>query len=100
MVLRTLYAKFDDAHATPHDRARVVAAGREILTALPGLVSLEVGTAAEDGSGRSWDLAFLLRFSSLDYVAPAEAHPVYTDFVDAHLAPRGAFLKRWTFRLA
>lgn len=97
MVLRTLYAKFDAAHAT--EREQVAALGRAALSRLPGVVRVEVGTAAEDGSGRSWDLAFLLRFEAIEHVAAAESHPIWADFVASELEPRGAFLKRWTFRL-
>jgi hypothetical protein len=99
MIDRYTFVRFTGEHATPAGRAEAVAAVKDGLRGLAGLVQLTVGTPADDSAAR-WDLSVVARFESLDALRTALAGPLWVAVVDDWLAARAVVVKSWSFEVA
>lgn len=100
MIERYIFIRLDDQHATDQGRAEVVARTREVLPALPGVVSATVGTPADDSSAGAWDIGIVVRFERVEDIPGYSQHPDHRAYVDEFLAPRMKVIKAWNFALA
>jgi stress responsive alpha/beta barrel protein len=100
MIQRVVAIKLKDPYSNPEDRAKVAAASREVLGAVPEVRSIEVGTPADFAAEKSWDVLLLLRFDDLDAVEVYRAHENHRRYLDVFLRPMLAVIKVWNFELA
>jgi hypothetical protein len=99
MIQRVVAIKLKDAYANAGDRAQVAAASRQILGAVPGVRSIDVGTPADAAAGKSWDVLLLLRFDDLDAVEAYRGHDNHRRYMDTFLRPMLDVIKVWNFEL-
>lgn len=97
MIERYHFLKLRPEYATPAGRDEVVTRCMAVLPGLPGVRSVVVGAPADDESADAWDVSIVVRFATLDDVAPYRADPGHRRFVDEFLAPRVEFKKAWNF---
>ena len=95
MIERYVFIKLAEGRSTPDGRAEVVAEAERVLPGLPGVVSVRIGTPADEHAQRAWDVSLVLEFSSLEDEGAYRAHPEHRRFVDEFLAPRMAVIKAW-----
>ena len=96
MIDRYVFVRLADTHGGDAGRAAAVAAARDGLRAVPGLVRLTVGTPADDSAAR-WDLSIVARFASLEALTAAMASPAWTAVLDTWLPARAVVIKAWSF---
>ena len=99
MIQRVVAIKLKDLYANPEDRAKVAAASREVLGAVPCVRAIEVATPADFAAEKSWDLLLLLRFDDLSAVDLYRAHENHRRYMDVFLRPMLAVIKVWNFEL-
>jgi hypothetical protein len=99
MIDRYHFFKLVPACATPAGRAEVVARLREVLPAVPGVVSVTAGVPADADGEAAWDVSLVVRFRSLADAAAYRAHPVHRRFADEYMAPRIEVKKAWNFEV-
>lgn len=97
MIERYVFVRLQKEYSTDAGRAEVVARTRTDLAALPGVLSVTVGTPADAGSGKAWDIGIVVRFAAIEDVAPYGSHPDHRTYVDDFLAPRMEVIKAWNF---
>ncbi len=78
-------------------RAGIVAACRDTLPSLPGVLACVVGTPADSESEAAWDLTIVLRFATLPELETYRADPVHRSFVEQNLTPHVEVRKIWNF---
>ena len=100
MIERYVFIRLDEQHATQQGRAEVVTRTREVLPKLPGVVSVTVGTPADDSSAGAWDISIVVRFQRVEEIAGYSQHPDHRVYVDEFLAPRMKVIKAWNFEVA
>ena len=100
MIQRIVLIKLTDEHASNSDREAVVKHTEAVLTPLPGVLGLAVGTPADDKSGASWDVGITLLFDDIESVETYKEHPEHRRYVDEFLAPQMAVIKAWNFALS
>ena len=97
MIERYVFLKLKDEHVQErHDLARRIA---EVVTTVPGVVSVRTGTPAEAQSGTAWDVSVAISFAHIDHVEPYKVHPAHRSLVDTELRPKMEVLKAWNFEL-
>jgi hypothetical protein len=99
MIERYVFIRLEDPHATPAGRAAVVAETLRVLPALPGVLSVAVGTPADDDSARAWDVSIVVRFARVEDIDGYAEHPDHVVYVDDFLAPRMKVIKAWNFQV-
>jgi hypothetical protein len=99
MIQRVVAIKLKDPYGNPEDRAKVAAASREVLGAVPFVRSIDVGTPADMAAEKSWDVLVLLRFDDLQAVEDYRAHENHRRYMDVFLRPMLAVIKVWNFDL-
>jgi hypothetical protein len=72
---------------------------RTVLTALPGVLSVAVGVAADGATASSWHVSLVLTFASADDLEPYRVHPDHRAYVDDYLRPRLAAIEAFNFEL-
>lgn len=99
MIERYVFLRFNEEYATPEGRQEAAEHSRSVLPTIPGVVSVRVGTPADDTSDGRWDLALVIGFASLDDVEPYRVHPIHMSFVNDFLASRVIVRKAWNFEV-
>ena len=97
MVERVHLLKLKPEHATPRDRREIVDRALAVLPGVPGVLGVTAGAPADEESQKSWDIILVVRFASLDDIAPYRAHPEHREFVDEFLASLVDVKKGWNF---
>jgi Stress responsive A/B Barrel Domain len=97
MIERVHLLKLKAEHATPRDRREVIDHALAVLPAVPGVLGVTAGVAADEEARKSWDIFLIVRFASLADVEPYRIHPEHRQFVDHFLAPRVEVKKGWNF---
>lgn len=93
---RYTFVRLSGDHATDAGRAAALAAIRDGLRTVPGLLRLTTGTPADDSAAR-WDLAVVARFASLAALQAALASPAWAAVIDEWLPTRAVVIKSWSF---
>jgi hypothetical protein len=96
VIDRYCFVRLAEEHATDEGREAAIAAVREGLRDVPGLVRLTTGVPADDSAAR-WDLSIVARFASLDELAVAMASAAWTSVIDEWLPARAVVIKSWSF---
>ena len=99
MIERTVYIKLNEANATDAGRAAVAQATHAALAAVPGVLSVRVGTPADGPSAKAWDLGLSLTFASLATLEAYWLEAAHRAFVDEYLAPRMECIKAWNWEI-
>lgn len=99
MIDRYCFVRLVEAHATDEGRVATIAAVRDGLRDVPGLVQLTTGVPADDSAAR-WDLSIVARFASLDELAVAMAGAAWTSVIDEWLPARAVVVKSWSFAVS
>jgi len=97
MIERFAFVKLVPEHATDAERQSLARQAVDTLRALPGVLSMTVGTPADADAQKAWDLCINVRFATLEDAAAYRAHPIHRRFVDQVIAPKSAARKGWTF---
>jgi hypothetical protein len=97
MVERVALIKLDAAHANAAERAAIVKRAIEVLSPLPGVLSLSAGVPADAPSEASWDVVITVRCASLEDLEAYRAHPDHRRFVEEVVVPRSEVRKAWSF---
>ena len=100
MIERYVFIKLKDAHATTTGKADVVEETKAKLPGLPGVLSVTVGTPADEATQSSWDVSIVVRFAKIEEVENYRVHPVHRDYVDNFLRPQMESIKAWNFEVA
>lgn len=100
MIVRTVYLKLTDEHATDQGRAQVAARTRAVMAELPMVIGCDVGIPSDAESLRAWDIAIHIRFGSMEDVGPYVIHPIHASYVTEYLTPRVVVKKAWNFAVA
>lgn len=88
MLDRIVLLQLNDDHATDAGRQEVAKHSEEVLKALPGVVDVRVGVAADDATLEEWDVSLLVRLDSADAIESYRVHPDHRSYVDEFLRPR------------
>jgi hypothetical protein len=99
MIERIVLLKLAGDHASDASLAEIAAHSQRILAALPGVRECRVGRAADGRTAGEWHLSLVLRFSSIDDVAPYAAHPDHRAYVDDYLRPKLAAIAAFNFEI-
>ena len=97
MIERVHLLKLKAEYATPRARREIVEHALAVLPAVPGVLGVTAGVAADEDSQKSWDIFLIVRFDSLAAVDPYRSHPEHRRFVDEFLASRVEVKKGWNF---
>lgn len=97
MIDRIVLVSLLPDHATDAGRAEVAAHARAVLGALPGVIDVRTGLAADPPAAKSWDVSFIVRIASIDDYPAYRDHPAHKAFLEDFLAPRCQFKKAWNF---
>src|SRR5262249_56404167 len=81
MIERVHLLKLKAEYATPRARREIVEHALAVLPAVPGVLGVTAGVAADEGSRKSWDIFLIVRFDSLRDVDPYCSHPEHRRFV-------------------
>jgi len=99
MIQRIVLIKLTDDHATPANRRTLVEHTQAVLTALPGVRNVTVGTPSDDKSQQSWDVGITLHFDDMESLEQYRVHPTHRRYVDEFLKPQMAVIKAWNFEV-
>jgi hypothetical protein len=97
MIERIVLLKLKPEFATDEVRNDIIAQTRRVLPTVPGVTSADAAAAADDETGRQWDLCLRVEFANIQDVAAYLPHPIHRDYVDKHLAPVVAKKKALNF---
>lgn len=97
MIERVHLLKLKPEHATPRDRREIVDHALAVLPAVPGVLGVTAGVAADQEAQKSWDIFLVVRFASVDDIAAYRVHPEHRGFVDEFLASLVEVKKGWNF---
>jgi len=97
MIERHAYFRFHDEYSNDASRAEAVAASRDLLPKVPGVVSATVGVPADEDCHSKWDLMLIIRFNSVDDIEGYIVHPTHQKLVQETLKPRIKVRKVWNF---
>ena len=98
MIERHVYVKLKPEYASDEARAEVRARSLT-LGAVPRVRGVVVGTPADDGAQRAWDLCLTVRFDSLADVEAYLDHPGHEAYYEGFLLERLAVIKAWNFEV-
>ena len=99
MIERIVLLKVRQEAANRQSVAEVAEHSRQVLRALPGVLDVHVGTAADGRTAEGWHLALVLRFASLEDIPPYADHPDHRAYVDDYLKPRIEALTAYNFEV-
>ncbi len=99
MIQRIVLLELKPDAADSEGRREVADHSRAVLTALPGVLSVAVGVAADETTASSWHLSLVLTFASADDLEPYRVHPDHRAYVDEYLRPRLAAIEAFNFEL-
>ena len=99
MIERILLIKLNDEHAHPEAREDARAHTATMLRGLPRLRSVRVGVPADDEALKSWDLAVVLTYDTLEGVEASREHADYVRWRDEYVLPRAVVTKAWSFEV-
>jgi uncharacterized membrane protein YdbT with pleckstrin-like domain len=97
MIERYIFVKLKEEYATEDGRAEAARHTRAVISELPGVVAVRVGTPSDDRSAKAWDLSIAVRFQSAEDIEPYRVHPDHRAYVDEFLEPRMDVIKAWNF---
>ena len=98
MIERHVYVRLHEQYRGQRDE--MVAHTLEVFKTIPGVVSIKVGTPADDNASAAWDLCLTVGFAAIDDVEPYLVDPVHRKYVDEYLTPRSQVKKAWNFVVA
>ena len=98
MIERYVFVKLKSEHATPAGQAEVRARS-EALAAIAGVRDVVIGTPADAGAAKAWDLSLIVRFDSLADVKRYLADPAHLSYYEGFLEPRLQVIKAWNFEV-
>lgn len=100
MIERVVLIKLNDEDAHEEERNRVANHARRVLPLLPGVLSVSIGTPADERCEKSWDISIIVRFAELSDLPRYRDDPDHRAFVDQFLAPKMSAIKAWNFDVA
>jgi hypothetical protein len=99
LIERVVFLKMQAAAATPEALKEIASHSREVLSRLPGVRHVHVGTPADQSTAQDWDIALVLHLDSKDDLEPYRVHPDHRSYVDEYLKPRLQSIKAWSFEV-
>ena len=100
MIERVHLLKLKPEHATARNRRQIVDRALAILPAVPGVVGVTAGLAADAETQKSWDVYLVVRFRAVSDIEAYRADPEHRRFVDELLTPWLDVKKGWNFDCA
>jgi hypothetical protein len=97
MIERTVLIKLEPSCCEADQRRRIAAHSRDTLTAVPGVLGVEVGVPADAKTEGEWDLCLRVRFASVDDIPRYASHPRHRAYVDEYLRPKLVTIRAWNF---
>ena len=97
MIERIVFIRLTDEAASGPGLQEVAAHSLEVLRAIPGVVSVAVGVAADERTGSSWHLCLRLELGSTEDVEAYRVHPDHRRYVDEYLRPKLAGIEAFNF---
>lgn len=98
MIERHVYVRLNEQYRGQRDE--MVAHTLKVFKTIPGVVSIKVGTPADDHANAAWDLCLMVGFASMDDVEPYRVHPIHVEYVNEYINPRAEMKKAWNFVVA
>ncbi len=99
MIERVVMVKLAPEYRDAGDVAAIAAQTREVLATIPEVQTLRVGTAADDRTGRQWQLLIEVRMADLEAVERYRAHPAHRAYVDVFLRPMMEGIRVYNFEV-
>lgn len=99
MIERIVLLKLNPEAKDPATIREITAESMKVLPALPGVLRVHVGSAADERTGSSWDLSLVLRFEKLEDIPAFAAHPDHRTYVDGFLKPKIDAIAAFNFDL-
>ncbi|MGD9253077.1 MAG: Dabb family protein [Holophagae bacterium] len=99
MIERIVLLQMSEEHRTQAALDEVAERSREVLPALPGVVSCHVGLAADERTAEAWHISLVLGFNKAEDIPPYAAHPDHRAYVDDFLRPRLESLAAFNFEI-
>jgi hypothetical protein len=97
MLDRYVLIKLKDEYTSADRLAEVIDETTRVLQALPGVVKVRVGRAADETTARDWDLSIIVRFENLAAIETYKDHPDHRAYVDDFLKPKLSAIRAWNF---
>jgi hypothetical protein len=97
MIERVVLIKLKPELGDPAARQKVAADSRQILSTIPGVVSVDTGALTEDVG--DWDVLLAVRFETAADIETYRVHPEHRAYVDDYLKPRMSAIRAWNFEL-
>jgi hypothetical protein len=98
MIRRFVFFRFLEPYRTKQAMDEIISRTHAVLGDSKGVVSYEVGTAADSKSLAAWDLSITATFADRQSLEAYIVHPVHRAYVDAFIKPRLEVIKAWNFR--
>ena len=97
MFERFVFVKLKEEWANETGRAELIEQTRRVLPAVPGVLSVRAGVAADAHAAKGWDLCLVLRFDSLDDIESYRVHPEHQAYLEEVLGPKVEAKRVWNF---
>ena len=97
MVCRYVFFRFQEAYRSDAHMTEILHRTHALLAEVPGVISYEVGTPADEQAMDAWDMSIMISFADMPSVRAYIVDPMHRAYVDDFIKPRLEVLKAWNF---
>ena len=99
MIERIVLLQLKEELVSPELLEEIADRSRKVLPALPGVLDVHVGLAADERTSAGWHISIVLRFASAEDIPPYAAHPDHRAYVDEFLRPKLESIEAYNFEV-